>query len=141
MESDHSTPYFCSVRVVLHDSMPSQQLQPDWAGQSITGYFRNIGVSGFSKNHAKILVEELVRADGLVDWAQSSWKSVDLLVPSIREKSLAVDRPSIWHVSGRAFFVDAKKCGKTEWRRKWSLWFRANVKRIADNVVKRGPGG
>src|SRR5690242_4281603 len=92
------------VRVVLEKpiaSIDSSEVE------KLTGYYVNVGVAARDKTEAMRIISDAFN-DGRIDWAESEWKSLETVDPSITAKAKSFHGSGIWYKSGRAFFPDTK---------------------------------
>ena len=93
-------PFFVTARIVLKELISEIGSEP---GQTISGYFINIGVKAHDKDEARQLVDEYIK-DGTPDWPESSWRPIDELHADIRAKAGSAHEAGVWYHSGRVFF-------------------------------------
>jgi hypothetical protein len=93
--------FFVSARVILRNPMDSD-------GDTLIGYFINIGLSAFTRREVKSLVEQAVQ-DGRVDWTDSEWLDPRTLDPEIARFRMDAKAPIIWYKSDRILFPADKE--------------------------------
>ena len=97
--------FFATVSVMLHQPMRSVGALEK--SELVIGYYKNFGLTAASDQDARTVAMNAIN-DGVIDWADSELKTIDLdkFDPQIACCCKDKRRRGIWYMSGHSFFPE-----------------------------------